>query len=97
MNDSTPTLEEKVQMYERFLHKINMSVTCCDNETIKELVDNADSWSYMHRISNGELSDEEQQKLINKAFWKLCNTPASDARIKEAQEKYGKFSKHSNY
>jgi hypothetical protein len=27
----------------------------------------------MHRISNGELSEEQQQELINRAFWNLNN------------------------
>jgi hypothetical protein len=25
----------------------------------------------MHRVGNGELSEEDQQKLIDKAFWEL--------------------------
>ena len=44
-----------------------------DNDGIKKLLNNADNFSYAHRISNGELSEKEQQQLINKAFWKLNN------------------------
>ena len=67
----TPTLEEKVEQYEQFLHNINMMLVASNTEGIQRLIDNADRWSYMHRVSNRELSDEEQQKLIDKAFWDL--------------------------
>ena len=89
----TPTNEEKIEMYERFLHKINMCMTSCNNNAIKELVENADIWSFNHRRGNGELSDEEQQKLIDTAFWKLCDTPKSDAERKEMRKAYAKHSK----
>ena len=67
----TPTLEEKVEQYEQFLHNINMMLIVGNTEGIQRLLDNAERWSYMHRDSNGELSEEEQQKLIDKAFWNL--------------------------
>jgi exopolyphosphatase/pppGpp-phosphohydrolase len=75
MNDKTPTptLEEKVKQYEDFLHNINMMLVSGSIKGVQKLIDNADRWSYMHRISNGELSEEEQQKLIDKAFWNLNN------------------------
>jgi hypothetical protein len=88
-----PTLKEKVAKYEEFLHKINMFVICCDNDGVAELVQNADNWSYMHRISNGELSDKKQQELINNAFWKLCDTPEADKKTKERQRNYSKSKK----
>jgi hypothetical protein len=46
-----------------------------DNEGIKKLLRNIDRWSYMHRCGNGELSEKEQQELIDRAFWKLNNLP----------------------
>ena len=73
MNTKTPTLKEKVAQYEAFLHNINMMMVCGNLEGIQKLLNKADSWSYSHRISNGELSDKEQQKVINKAFWSLNN------------------------
>ncbi len=83
-----PTLKEKTAKYEEFLHKINMFVICCDNDGVAELVQNADHWSYMHRVGNGELSDKKQQELINNAFWKLCDTPEADKRSKDRQKRY---------
>ena len=73
LNSRSPTLEEKVAKYEEFLHAINMCVISGDNPGITRLVANADHWSYSHRVGNGELSEEEQQEIINKSFWKLCN------------------------
>lgn len=84
----TPTLEEKVEMYEDFLHKINMCVMCCNDLGVQELVHNADMWSYMHRCGNGEPSDNEQQRLIDSRFWNLLDTPKSDAAVEERQKKY---------
>lgn len=88
MRYKTPKLKEKVAMYERFLHALNMGVTCVDNDMVRELVHNADSWSYAHRRGNGELSDREQQQLINSAFWRLCDTPEADKATKERQKAY---------
>ena len=90
----TPTIEEKIEMYEKFLHKINMCCISMNNNAIKELVENADIWSYNHRRGNGELSDEEHQKLIDSAFWKLCDTPRSDAEREKMQKAYAKHSKN---
>ena len=84
----TPTLRQKVEQYESFLHKINSFVICCNNDGIAELVQNADNWSYSHRVGNGEPSDREQQKLINNAFWKLLDTPKTYKAIEEMQKKY---------
>jgi hypothetical protein len=73
VNRPTPTLEEKVRVYEQFLHAINLGVTTCDHDRVKQLVENADRWSYAHRVGNGELSEKEQQNVINGAFWRLCS------------------------
>jgi hypothetical protein len=86
----TPTLKQKVDQYESFLHKINSFIVSCNNDGIKELVENADNWSYAHRSGNGEFSDRKQQQAINNAFWKLLDTPKSDEETKERQAKYSK-------
>ena len=90
----TPNQKEKIAMYESFLHKINSFIVSCNNDGIKELVENADNWSYSFRISNGELSDREQQKLINNAFWKLLDTPKTYKTIEEMQKKYSEAHKN---
>ena len=88
MRYKTPTLKEKVKMYESFLHKINTGIVCCDNEMIKELIGNADNWSYAHRKGNGMCSEREQQHYINANFYRLLDTPISDAATKERQRRY---------
>lgn len=93
MRYKTPTLKEKVKMYEDFLHKINISVMCCDNLAVQELVHNADMWSYMHRCGNGEPSEREQQRMINSRFWRLLETPKADQEREERQKKYSERQK----
>ena len=83
-----PTLKEKVQQYESFLHRINSFIICSCNEGIAELVQNADNWSYAHRVGNGENSDAQQERIINNTFWKLCDTPKTDAATKDRRDKY---------
>jgi hypothetical protein len=80
-----PTLKQKVAQYEAFLHKINMFMISCNNDGIKELVENADNWSYSHR--SGEfVTDAQRDKMINGAFWKLCDTPKTDKDSEERQK-----------
>ncbi len=70
---NTPTLEEKVAQYEQFLHNINMMAISGNGSGIRTLLNNADSWSYAHRVGNGELTEEQQQEIINRNFWNLNN------------------------
>jgi hypothetical protein len=70
-----PTLEEKVKMYENFLHTLNMYMLCGSNYAISKLLQNADNWSYAHRMGDGELSEEEIEMNVNKRFWKLLDVP----------------------
>ena len=81
-------LKDKVEMYEKFLHKINMYCITGNNEGIAELVKNADRWSYAHRLGNGEKSDKDQQKLIDLACKALCDTPDSDSEVRKRQRAY---------
>ena len=87
-----PTLKQKVAQYEAFLHKINSFIVSCNNEGIKELVENADIWSYSHRC--GEfVTDNQRQKMINGTFWKLLDTPKADKATQERQAKYSEARK----
>ena len=61
-------------MYEGFLHDINLYCIIGKNEKIKDLVHNADMWSYAHRQGNGEFTEKEQNKIIDKRFKKLRDT-----------------------
>ena len=81
----SPTNKEKISQYESFLHKINSFIVSCNNDGIRELVENADNWSYAHR--RGEfVTDSQRDKMINSAFWKLCDTPKTDKDSEERQK-----------
>ena len=89
-----PTLRQKVGQYESFLHKINSFIVSCNNDGIKELIENADNWSYSHRC--GEfVTDNQRQKMINNAFWKLCDTPKTDKVTQERQEAWTQLQKET--
>lgn len=73
------TLEEKVQMYERFLHQLQLNAEVAMNaDIVRQLISNACSWSYAHRRGNGEPTEEEQQVMIDQAFDKLCTVNRVD-------------------
>jgi hypothetical protein len=91
----TPSLKQKVEQYEAFLHAINSFLICGCNTGIQELVQNADQWSYSFRVGNGELSDREQQKIINTAFWELLNTPKADKETQERQKAFSALTKQT--
>lgn len=91
----TPTLKQKVAQYEAFLHKINACIVSCNHEGVKELVQNADNWSYSFRVGNGEFSDRKQQQVIDEAFWKLLDTPNADKETIIRQAAWEKKSKQT--
>lgn len=65
--DEYAAMRKKIAQYEDFLHAINYAVTAGNSARIKQLVDNAFRWGYAHRCGNGEYTDEEQQRIIDKA------------------------------
>lgn len=79
--DTTDSLHRKVQVYENFLHLLQMYAEVTMNpDKVRRLIERACSWSYAHRQGNGELSEEEQHALVEDAFEKLCDidsTPTS--------------------
>lgn len=66
--------QDKIKMYEQLLHllQLNYAVTL-NSGNVKKLLDNIDRWSYAHRCGNGEYAEAEQNKMIEAAFWKLCD------------------------
>ena len=68
------TLKEKVKVYEQLLHNIQLNAeVVMNNDNVRQLISNICRWSYSHRVGNGELSEQEQDEVINKAFYKLNN------------------------
>lgn len=65
-------LLEKVKIYEQLLHRIQLNAAVTMNEkVVHQLIGNICNWSYAHRVGNGELSEEEQNQYIKRAFDKL--------------------------
>lgn len=68
----TPTLKEKVEVYEQLLHDIQLHAeVTMDSVSVRLLIAKICNWSYTHRAGNGENSEAVQNKMINKAFWDL--------------------------
>lgn len=67
---NTPSLREKVEIYEALLHDIQLNCAVVMNgEKVALLLDNINRWSYAHR--SGEITAAERKQNINKAFWNL--------------------------
>lgn len=59
--------EIRAQIYERFFHQIQMYREVTLNaEKVKEALDIIGDWSYAHRAGNGQLSEKEQSRMINR-------------------------------
>lgn len=66
------TDKEKIAVYEDILHALHFAAYVTMNrERVAELLDKISAWSYAHRMGNGELTDAEVQKNIEKAFEKF--------------------------
>lgn len=48
-----------------------------NHEKVMQLIKRICSWSYAHRIGNGQYSEEEQEAIINKCFWRLKDLSAN--------------------
>ena len=69
-----PTDRQKIEMYEALLHNLQMaSSVTMDSSRVSKLLDNICSWSYAHRMGNGELSDNQVASLVEQRFWKLLD------------------------
>lgn len=68
---NTPTPEQKLQVYEKLLDRIALLYDMGDNKSLRTILEKINRYSYSHRVGNGELSEEEQQQLIDKHFWNL--------------------------
>jgi hypothetical protein len=65
-------MREKIQTYEGLLHDIQMfAEVALRGDLVSKLIMNICSWSYAHRVGNGELSEVEQDRIIKRAFNKL--------------------------
>ena len=86
--EKVPTEKEELAMYRGFLHDLNMfaSITM-DGHAVHELVGKACDWSYAHRVGNGMLTDEEQEQIVSRNFWKLRDISPHEHRHKEMMQR----------
>lgn len=65
-------LRNKIKVYESFLHRLQLHAeVTMDVDKVRDMIARACSWSYAHRAGNGELSHEEQEEMISRAFERL--------------------------
>jgi hypothetical protein len=70
--ETVTELREKVAMYEGLLHDIQMHAeVTLRGDRVSDLIGNICRWSYAHRVGNGENTEEEQDKIVRKAFERL--------------------------
>lgn len=63
--------KEKIAVYESMFHALHFAQVAMNPERVGRLLDSISAWSYAHRQGNGELTDEEQQKLIERSLKKM--------------------------
>lgn len=69
LHEDNRVLSEKVKVYERFLHLIQLHAEVnLDGDKVRKLIDRACVWSYAHRSGNGEYSEKEMEARIREAF-----------------------------
>lgn len=63
---------EELEVYKDTLHALHFaSSVTIDSKRVGDILNAISAWSYAHRRGNGELSDKEQQLLVETAFRKL--------------------------
>lgn len=65
--------EEKVKLFEQVFHRISMLNTSMNTEGMRVVIGRICDWSYAHRCGNGELSEEQQASLVDKATARLMS------------------------
>jgi hypothetical protein len=65
-------MEKENEVFQQVFHHINTQASITMNQQkMQEIIGAICSWSYAHRVGNGELSDEEQQAVVDRAFNKI--------------------------
>lgn len=84
------TLKRKIEVYEGFLQKLASSYQSNNQESLQELLKNADRWAYAQEQPREEKENERFQQW---AFRTLCNTPASDSKERKRLRELEKSSR----
>lgn len=62
---------ERLKVYEAFFHKINMALLTHNQEKIQNALELIDAWSYAHRFGNGEPTEFEQKRMVEKVIARM--------------------------
>jgi hypothetical protein len=74
-------LREKVKVYEKVFHDIQMFTSITgDMSAMRHAIAIINEWSFAHRSGNGELTEEEQAAHIQKQFERLKAGEYRDSR-----------------
>jgi hypothetical protein len=65
------TQKQRLLTYERFMHTMSMHVVTMNQDKIRQGVMLIDSWSYAHRVGNGELGPRAQQQCVDNVVRKM--------------------------
>jgi len=65
------TKKERLKIYENFFHQINLHCIMMNSEKIGEAVSLINDWSYAHRVGNGQPSEYEQKKMVEKKIERM--------------------------
>lgn len=73
-NAKTPSIKEKIMVYEKFLEAINQSLRASNMQALKDLIQKADTWAYIKTSKVKGVCPQEHKKILNEAFWSLTNS-----------------------
>jgi DNA-binding transcriptional MerR regulator len=75
IEDAENSENKLIKIYENVFHRLQLyGEVTLNGDKLSKLLKKIYDWSYAHRQGNGELSDEEQQELINSCLRKLEET-----------------------
>ena len=65
------TSKERYKIYQSFFHHMALMVDLQKHSEISTCLKIINDWSYAHRVGNGQNSDYEQQKIIDRQIKKM--------------------------
>lgn len=73
-NIALKALKHRLYEHESLLHQIQLYAEVAMNrEKISQLIGLICSWSYAHRVGNGENTEEEQDAIVERAWQKIVD------------------------
>lgn len=71
-NSHWKKLESENEVFRAAFHYIQLhAAVTMNSDKVKEMIYAICDWSYSHRCGNGENTEEEQQKIVDRSFEKI--------------------------